>query len=94
MDFPIRCQFCENEVWVDLEVYRIIFEGVYHIEVYRCDVCGSDINFFVCTSSLDDAMHKLFQLNPAKPQFQYLFRKTLKKALGVRTKYGQSQHND
>jgi hypothetical protein len=88
MDFPIRCQSCGREVWVDLESPTIYFEGIYHIEVYQCDACGTEMDFFVCTSSLDDAMHKLSKMNPAKSQFKRMFYKTLKKAMGVREKYG------
>ncbi len=91
MDFPLRCSRCEHENWVDLDApLRWRLNDVVTIEGFLCQYCEEHFAFFYTTQSMTDLLFKLERISPEKAVFQWTLSKAHKKALGIRSKYGQS----
>lgn len=89
MDFPIRCQYCGYENWIDLNcpIIRPV-NNLVVVEEYICKKCNEKIPFFYYTRSLEEALFKLRRCNIHNKNFMYFFNKILKKSQGIREKYG------
>ena len=88
MEFPLVCE-CGKENWVDLDAPQIVqLNSLVIVEVYVCEQCSNNIPFFYYTRSMEDALTKLKYSKPSHSSFRYHFQKTLRKALGIRERYG------
>lgn len=89
MDFPLRCQSCGRENWIDLEnPIPAVVDKVAWVEEFDCQFCNGRIKFFYNTKILNDAMLKLKRYEPKHAAFLFVFAKTLRKAIGIRSKHG------
>jgi hypothetical protein len=89
MDFPLHCTFCNTENWIDLDnpkVWKI--DNVVYAEGYVCQSCKKPFPFFYKTRSMEDAMMKLRRYDPFNRAFPFILSKVMKKAKGLREKYG------
>lgn len=93
MDFPLRCQSCGCENWVDLENPILAkIDKIAWIETFDCQFCEAEIKFFYNTKILNDALLKLRRYKPKDSAFLFVFAKTLQKAIGIRSKHGSIKY--
>lgn len=93
MDFPLRCQNCQGENWIDLESPQVrSLDSLTVMEWYSCKFCEGVIPFFFYSRLMEDALTKLKCINPSNPSFIYHLRKLIKRSLEIRVKYGSIQH--
>lgn len=91
MDFLLPCSHCGHENMVDLEKPTIKkIDKVNLVEVFMCEFCHMEFPFFFTSRILQETAEKLDKLAPRSRSYRFHFLKTLKKAILIRNKYGQS----
>src|SRR5574342_283659 len=84
MEMPWRCSTCLYENLVDLEsLSEWPLNKLFTAEGFVCENCGTREAVRYVTPSLLEAETRLTRYRPGQAQFQFLFGKLLRKAVGV-----------
>lgn len=98
MDIPWNCSVCGYENMVDLEnLVQRPLDKIVTAQGYICRNCGTWEAILHRTASLDEAERKLARYQPGQTQFEFHFRKLVRKLQGLNERgehHGAFQRKD
>lgn len=84
MEIPWFCGSCGYENMVDLEnLSEWPLDKIITAQGFTCSICGTREAISHRTTSLEEAERKLSRYHPGQDQFQFQFRKILRKLQGL-----------